>query len=186
MKNRKRQIINCDFEYMVTARNDDCCRTIQQMGKGYRLGFFAKGHAKNRLYFKCVEKKWKRFYDNIRHLCIADNLVACPAWLQKTILKNLEKSSTNRFWSNRAKKATEILRTISAVHDASKTVMYIKPPATVFSTVSNYSPKRVHTFASRIRNLVNNVTRKSASYLKNFTTKLFKRRKVGSAALSGV
>jgi hypothetical protein len=111
--------------------------------------------------------------------------VPCPAWLQKNILKNLDKASKNRFWPDRAKKATEILRAISTENDTSKATMHSKPLATTVSTESEYLPKRVHTFASRTRNLVNNIVDKSINHLKSFTTKLFNRRKVGNTALSG-
>jgi len=111
--------------------------------------------------------------------------VPCPVWLKKTILKNLDKASKNRFWPDRAKKATEILRTISTEPDTPKATMQSKPLATTLSTESKYSPKRVHTFAARTRNLVSKIVDNTINYLKGFTIKIFKNRKVGSAALSG-
>jgi len=111
--------------------------------------------------------------------------VPCPKWLQKAILKNLKKTSKNRFWPVRAKKATEILQAISTEYGTPKATMHSKPLATTFSTESEYLLKHVHTFALRTRDLVNNIVYKSINHLKSFTKKIFNRRKVGSAALSG-
>ena len=185
MKRRKRQVINSDFEHMVTARNDNCRQTIQQISKDHRIGFFTKGHAKNRLYFKCAEKRWNRFYADIRHLCFADNLVTCPTWLQKTMLKNLKKSSNNRLWPDRAQKAIEILKAISKKHDAPEAAVNIQPSTAAPSTQNKCSLEHVSTSGSRVKTLIQRIVYSISSCLKNFVGKLVSRRMVDGGALSG-
>jgi len=112
--------------------------------------------------------------------------VPCPKWLQKTILKNLEKSSTSRFWPDRAKKATEILNALSVKGEASKAAVNIKPSISVPSTQNKCLPEYVPTLGSWIPNFVTSFVFKPLSHFKDFITTLFNRRKFGSAGLSGV
>ena len=90
-----------------TAKPD---KTILKAIK-HHIEIFTKGHAINRLYLPCPDKKWQRFYRLIMDRCVVEPAVKCPKWLQKTMLKNLKKSSTNRLWPDRAQKAIEILKT---------------------------------------------------------------------------
>ena len=172
IKRRRRQPVNKELEHTVTAKDSHCEQTIQRIAKNHHLSFNRKGHAKNRLYFKCAEKTWNRFYADIRHLCIADNLVACPTWLQKTILENLKKASKNRLWPKHAQKAIEILKTISAQDNALQAAVKIQPSKAAPSTQTNSSPGHVLTSGSHAKNLMQRTIHCIFSCLKNFVRKL--------------
>jgi hypothetical protein len=131
----------------------------------------------------CKEKPMKQIKKKKTLPVTTQIEVPCPKWLQKAILKNLKKTSKNRFCIVRAKRSLEILRVLGTKHDTHKATTHSEPSATTISIESEYLPKCVHTFASQ---LVNRIVYKSINHLRGFTAKFSTRRKVGSASLSGV
>ena len=98
--------------------------------------------------------------------------VPCPKWLQKAILKNLKKASTNKLWPDRAKKAIEILKTISAQHNAPEAAVNIKPSTAAPLTQTDSSSGRILTSDLCARNPIQHTLCGISSCLKTFVKKL--------------
>ena len=111
--------------------------------------------------------------------------VPCPKWLQKTILKNLKKASTNRLWPDRAKKAIEILKTISAQDNTLQAAVDIQPSTAASLIQNKCSPEHVSTYSSRVKTLIQRIAYKISNYLENVVRKLVGLRIVDEDASSG-
>jgi hypothetical protein len=114
--------IHRELEFSVTAKDDVGEEKIKQKAKRYRLRIYKKGHARNRIYVKCSEKKWLHFYKDIKDACTHDGAGRCPAKLQRAMWKNLCRTSYNRINPVRAGIARYLLETIESEADNSGTI----------------------------------------------------------------
>lgn len=89
LKKRKRPLPKNKFEFTVVAKDSDCEEIIKHKARSHGLIVYQKGHARHRLYFKCAQDKWVHFHGKVKNLCLDDGPGRCPAWLQKSMLKNL-------------------------------------------------------------------------------------------------
>ena len=119
IKLKRRRNTN-DFLFTVKARDLACKQTIiEKVKKAKDHGFKVrerKGRPSCRLYFACTEEKWRRFYRQIKNLCVVERAVTCPCpvWLRKTILKNLRATAANgRGNRTCARRASRILAAIN-------------------------------------------------------------------------
>ena len=102
--------------FTVKAHNMDCKDAILAKAKEQQIKVKKQRcHSNCRLHLVCSSEKWRQFYREIRGLCVVEPTVMCkcPAWLCKTMIKNLRAAATNsRLNQDRAKKASTILATI--------------------------------------------------------------------------
>ena len=172
---KKRKIKRCRkraLKHVITARNDDCRRIIQQISKNHDIHFYKNGHVKNRLYYKCDEKTWVSFYKKIKDLCMDSKPVHCPNWLQKKILKNLKKASNNKLWPECAKKANEILDSLKAKQHAPETPINTTPSTVESSIPTDSSVEHVSVSGSLEKSFVHRLVYGVFSWLKNILKKL--------------
>jgi len=111
LQKRKRPLPKNKFEFTVVAKDSDCEEIIKHKANAYGLKFYQKGHARHRLYFKCKQEKWKNFLSKVKHLCLDDGPGLCPAWLQKSMLKNLHAIIRINIEPTRTKIAQNLLAT---------------------------------------------------------------------------
>ena len=112
--------------------------------------------------------------------------VPCPMWLQKSMLKNLKKASTNKLWPERVKKASGILNSLNVKQHAPKAPMNVTPSKDAPATQTGSSSGRILTFGSRARNLIQHTLRGISGRLKTFVKKLVSRRIGVGGAFSGL
>lgn len=149
---RKRQRKIDGFEFTVKALDSDCEQIITQKAKEHRINVFRKGHAKNRLYFACPTKTWRRFRNDIKSMCIIEPPVPSPAWLRKTMLRNLQETAACSFNPVRVRKALDLLAAINAEPDVTPSQVRVELATERTSTDTKWSLKRaVQTLIAKMR-----------------------------------
>lgn len=149
---RKRQRKMDGSEFTVKALDSDCEQTITQKAKDHQINVFRKGHSKYRLYFACPAKRWQRFRNDIKDLCVIESPVACPAWLRKTMLRNLRETAACRFNPVRVIKALDILAAINTEPNVRPSQVQVEPVIERTSIDTKWSLKRaVQTLGVKMR-----------------------------------
>lgn len=149
---RKRQRKIDGFEFTVKALDSDCEQIITQKAKDHRINVFRKGHAKYRLYFICSQEKWHRFCRKIRNLCFIEPPVLSPAWLRKTMLRNLQETAACSFNPVRARKALGLLAAINAEPDVTPSQVRVELATERTSIDTKWSLKwAVQTLIAKMR-----------------------------------
>ena len=112
-----------------------------------------------------VKKRKKRNLMKKKYLGTKEHqiFVACPSWLRKRILRNMQKAALNRFNKARADKALELLSAINAESNAGDSQMTDNASAAEISTVTDITPQnlvaKIRTFAGNaINKCVNGIT----------------------------
>lgn len=116
-KKLKRKRNATSLQYTAITRTRGCEEVIRQRAEEKNIEVFFKGHAKNRLYFRCSPERWIRFKKNISDLCFFELPVPLPNHIRRSIVKNLQKATINKFDLERAHTARRILAEITTVQD---------------------------------------------------------------------
>lgn len=91
--------------------------------------------------------------------------VSCPSWLRRRILRNLQRSSLNRFNKVRAEKARELLVAINAKPDVAASQTQSNPDITKTSVDTNKATVRpTQTMSSKVCVFVGNTFNKCMNY----------------------
>lgn len=160
------------LEYAVTAKDSLGEETIKLKAKEHSLNCFRKGHAKNRLYFRCTEESWNHFYGEVKHLCLVDGPGRCPAGLQKKMLKNLHAAAHSRIDLLRAERAKALLAIMKRTADQGASQEQAKTDKVDARIRANEQPlKSTPTVCSRRRNSLSNAFRKCVNHVRTFVSR---------------
>jgi hypothetical protein len=108
IKKRKRKITPEQI-FTVVAKDGPSIEIIEQRAGQNAIEVFRRGHAKNRLYFRCVPEKKEPFLNEISDLCFWEPAVTPPNSILRGYRRNLLKMAVNRLDKNAAQAALKIL-----------------------------------------------------------------------------
>lgn len=95
--------------------------------------------------------------------------VSCSSWLRRRTLRNLQRSSLNRFNKVRAKKARELLVAINAKPDVAASQTQSNPDITKTSVNTNKAEVRpIQTMSTKVCVFVGNTFNKCMNYITVF------------------
>jgi hypothetical protein len=146
MKIRKREI-TLEQEFTVVAKDGPSIEIIEQKAGQKAIEVFRRGHAKNRLYFRCMPEKKEPFLTEISDLCFWEPAVTPPNSILRRYRRDLLKTVVNRLDKNATQAALKILTENKADNgnpgtatqtesEPAETVLYDKPAVSI-----KHSPK---------------------------------------------
>jgi hypothetical protein len=101
IKKRKRNI-SPEQIFTVVANDGPSIEIIEQKAGQNAVEVFRRGHAKNRLYFRCVPEKKEPFLKEISGLCFWEPAVTPPNSILRRYRRDLLKTAINRLDKNAA------------------------------------------------------------------------------------
>lgn len=165
IKERKRKIPT-EQEFTVVANDGPSIEIIEHKAGQNAIEVFRRGHAKNRLYFRCVPEKKEPFLKEISDLCFCEPAVTLPNSILRRYRRDLLKTAVNRLDKNAAQAALKILTENKAGNgnpatatqtesEPAETSLYDKPAVSVKQSPKPSIPKSVidalKNFMSRVR-----------------------------------
>jgi hypothetical protein len=136
IKKRKRKI-TLGLEFTIVAKDGPSVATIEQKAGQNKIEVFRKGHAKNRLYFRCMPETKDLFLKDISNLCFGESIVIPPNSIRKHIRKNLVKAATNKLDKVAARAALKILTGESADRNKLATLTHAESEPAKISSCNN-------------------------------------------------
>jgi hypothetical protein len=108
IKKRKRKV-TLEQEFTVVSKDGPSVEVIEQKARQNNIAVFRKGHARNRLYFRCVPKKKDQFLKDIGDICFWESAVTLPNRILRHFRRKLLKTAVNRLDKKAAQATLKVL-----------------------------------------------------------------------------
>lgn len=107
IKKRKRKA-STEEQFTVVGKDSSSVEIIEQLARHRKIEVSRKGHAKNRLYFRCVPEKKEQFLNEISDLCFWESAVVPPKRILRRFRNSLLNVTTNRLDNKTAQDALNV------------------------------------------------------------------------------
>jgi hypothetical protein len=142
VKKRKRRV-TLEQEFTVVSKDGPSVGNIEQKAMENNIAVFRRGHAKNRLYFRCVPEKKNQFLKDISDLCFWETAVIPPSSIQRHIGRNLAKVAVSKFDKVKAKAALKTKKIADSNRPACLTHAGAEPVKPSFNSNSTAETKPI-------------------------------------------